>query len=487
MEWGDSARLFMNNIEVLTSIKAKENIWIVGGYIRDLLLNKISEDMDFVTDGNTQKIAQMFAKETKGKFIVLDDFNKIYRVIIKGKTYDFSKMQGKNIIDDLSRRDFAINAMAIQIQYTGYLPLNRRRASRIQNTADKNIIDPFKGQGDIKNKVIRCIEEKNFVDDPLRVLRAYRFAGQLKFNIEPKTDRFIRKYSKQLKKISAERIYYELNLIMELNDTHSTILSMYKSGILDKILPELIKTKHTARCYYPKMGLLGHCFDSLMVFEKFYKNNFKSIFPKFNNKIMLHLNDNISKTVKRKTILKYAVLLHDIGKPGSAKRIDDRLRFFGHEDIGSKIIENIGKRLRFSNDEINYLKKLIQNHMRLGNLTSAKEVTDQATWRFFKDLGDDGIDQIILSICDAYTYPPSKTRTLHKLVGNKLLSKYIFRKNKVLPEKLLDGFEIMKILKIEQGPKVGSILKKLEEAQVTKKVKTKDEAVRFIKSIVKTK
>ena len=113
MEWGDSARLFMNNIDILKYLKTKENIWIVGGYIRDLYFNKISEDMDFVTDGNTQKVAQTFAEKVKGKFIILDDFNKIYRVIINGKTFDFSKMQGKNIIEDLTRRDFTINAMAI--------------------------------------------------------------------------------------------------------------------------------------------------------------------------------------------------------------------------------------------------------------------------------------------------------------------------------------------------------------------------------------
>ncbi|OGS43846.1 MAG: hypothetical protein A2539_06250 [Elusimicrobia bacterium RIFOXYD2_FULL_34_15] len=470
----------MNNIDILKYLKTKENIWIVGGYIRDLYFNKISEDMDFVTDGNTQKVAQTFAEKVKGKFIILDDFNKIYRVIINGKTFDFSKMQGKNIIEDLTRRDFTINAIAIPI--TQPVPTSRDYALPVTD-----LIDPYDGRVDIKNKVIRCIEEKNFVDDPLRVLRAYRFAGQLNFKIEPKTEKFIKKYAKYIKKVSVERISYELNLIMGLSDSHSIILKMHNSKLLDYIFPELIPTRHTARCYYPKMGLLGHCFDSLKVLEKFYKNNFKNIFPRFNKKIMMHLDGNISRTVKRKTILKYAVLLHDIGKPGSAEKIGDRLRFFGHEDVGSKMIDKIGKRLRFSNDEIKYIKKVIQNHMRLGNLTSAKEVTDKAVWRFFKDLGEDGIDQIVLSICDAYTYPPSNIRTLHRIVGNKLLNKYFYKKEKILPVKLLNGNEIMKILKIEQGPEVGQLLKKLEESQVTKEVKTREEAIKFLKTIVKTK
>ncbi len=335
----------------------------------------------------------------------------------------------------------------------------------------------------MKQKIIRAISEKNFIDDPLRLLRAYRFAGQLNFSIEQKTKGFIKKYSRKLKNISNERIQNELFLILELTNSYDVIIKTYKAGLLEEIMPELVSTKNTARCYYHKMGLLGHSFDALKILEKFYNTNFKNVFPEFYKKISAHLEEKISKTTKRKTLLKLAALLHDIGKPESAKKIEGRLRFFEHEDRGCDIINIIGKRLTLSNNEIKYLKILTLHHMRIGNLTSAEKLTDKAAWRFFRDLQDDAIDLIVLSVTDAYTYPKGRTRTLHKIMANKLLNKFYRQKEKIIPKKLLNGFEIMKILKIPEGPLVGKILNNLEEAQVLKKIKTKNEAKKFIKGI----
>ncbi|PIU83554.1 MAG: hypothetical protein COS68_03460 [Elusimicrobia bacterium CG06_land_8_20_14_3_00_38_11] len=454
-------------------LRTYKNIWLVGGYIRDSLLDKITKDIDFVTAGNTKKIARKFADKINGSFVVLDNFNKTYRVVADDEIYDFSKMQGKNILEDLSRRDFTINAMALS-----FITYDLRLT---------NVIDPFNGLSDIKNKVIRCVSEKNFVEDPLRLLRAYRFAGQLNFSIERKTKGFIKKYSHKLKNIASERIQNELFLMLELSDSYDVIIKIYKAGLLEEIMPELVKTLNTARCYYPKMGLLGHSFYALKTLENFYASDFKNIFPKFYKKINTHLEEKLSKTAKRKTLLKLAALLHDIGKPKSAKKIDGRLRFFEHEEMGCDIINIIGKRLKLSNNEIKYLKTLTLHHMRLGNLTSAEKLTDRAAWRFFRDLRDDAIDLIVLSVTDAYTYPKGKTRTLHKIIANKLLNKFYRQKEKIAPIKLLNGFEIMKTLKIPESPLIGKILKELEEAQVLKKVKTKKEAEKFIKCLYKTK
>jgi len=448
-------------------------LWIVGGYVRDLLLDKLTKDIDFVTGGNTKNIAKTFAAANNGSFVVLDDFFKIYRVIIGDEIYDFSKMQGRNITEDLARRDFTINAMALPV--TG---------SRFPAAA--SVIDPFHGQADIKNKIIRSISENNLLEDPLRLLRAYRFAGQLNFKIEQKTEKSIRKYSKYLKNVSFERIQYELFLILELKDSYSVVKKIYKTGLLKEIIPELVSTRNTARCYYPKMGLLGHSFDTLKILEQFYNTNFKNISAKHSKQISTHLEEKISKTVKRKTLLKLAALLHDIGKPKSAKKIEGRLRFFQHEERGAEIIDSVGKHLKLSNSKMAYLKKLTRQHMRLGNLTSAEKVTDKAVWRFFRDLESDLIDVIILSVSDAFTYPHGKTRTLHKTVANKLLNGFYRRKEKIIPEKLINGNDVMKILKIPAGPLVGKILKELEEAQALKKIKTKNEAESFIKRFTKS-
>lgn len=460
------------NMKLKYLITGRE-IWLVGGYVRDLLLKRPTKDVDFVTGGNTKKTAKEFAKKISGSFVVLDDFFKIYRVVFGGDIYDFSKIQGKNILEDLGRRDFTVNAMAIPLKSAHFTP--------------RDIIDPFGGKSDVKNKIIRCVLEKNFLEDPLRLLRAYRFAGQLNFSIELKTEKSIKKYARKLKNVSNERIQRELFLILELTNSYDVIIKIYKAGLLEEIMPELTETLNTARCYYPKMGLLGHSFDALKILEKFYSTNFKNVFPKFSKRISAHLEEKISKTIKRKTLLKLAALLHDIGKPGSAKKIEGRLRFFEHEEMGCDIINIIGKRLKLSNNEIKYLKILTLHHMRIGNLTSAEKLTDRAAWRFFRDLQGDAVDLIVLSVTDAYTYPKGRTRTLHKIMANKLLNKFYRQKEKIAPIKLLNGFEIMKILKISESPLVGKILEELEESQVLKKIKTKKEAEKFIKTLYKNK
>jgi len=450
----------------------KNNAWFVGGCLRDLFLKMQVKDVDVVVSGRAKMLAEKFAEINGGSFVVLDEVNRIYRIVLKDKTYDFSQIQGKNILEDLSRRDFTINSIALPADSV---------------LSKQNIIDPFDGYGDLKNKVIRCVKEKNFKDDPLRVLRAFRFSGQLNFRIENNTKKSIKKYSGKLISVSPERIRNELILILDLINSRDILYEAYKYGLLRDMLPELVSTRNTARCYYPGIGLLGHSFETVGRLEKFYSDCFIKMFPGYASEIKSHLEGDISGAIKRKSLLKFAALLHDVGKPASAKKIEGRLRFFAHEDIGSKIIADICRRLKFSNSETKYLQQMTKHHMRLGNLTSAEKLTDKAAWRYFRDLGEDAIDLIVLSVADAYTYPRSALRSKHKDMANQLFKKLFCQKKTIAPKKFLDGNEVMKILKIKPGPTVGEILEKLEEAQVTKKVSDKTGAKEFIKHIYKNK
>jgi len=450
----------------------KNNAWFVGGCMRDAFLKMPVKDIDVAVSSGAKRHAKKFAKISKGSFVALDDANKIYRVVLKDKTYDFSQMQGRNISEDLSRRDFTVNSIA--------LPVNSALSKN-------NIIDPFNGCGDLQNKLIRCVKERNFRDDPLRLLRAFRFRGQLNFKIENNTNKSIKKYSGKLINVSPERIRNELILVLDVKKSSGVLFEIYKSGLLKDALPELVSTRNTARCYYPGLGLLGHSFRAVAELESFYSDSFNKMFPKYASRIEAHLDENISGAIKRKALLKLAALLHDIGKPASAKKIEGRLRFFAHEDKGSKIIGDICCRLKFSNNETKYLQQMTRHHMRLGNLTSSEKLTDKAAWRYFRDLGDDAVDLIVLSVADAYTYPHSALRSKHKAIANQLFKKLFYQKKAIAPERILDGNEVMKILKIKPGPAVGEILAKLEEAQVTKKVADKGEAKEFIRRIYKNK
>ncbi|OQA92451.1 MAG: PII uridylyl-transferase [Elusimicrobia bacterium ADurb.Bin231] len=344
------------------------------------------------------------------------------------------------------------------------------------NKQNKYFMDSVKGIFDFRGKKISIIDKNKFVTNPVLMLMTYRLAFQLGCNIDKRTMASIKKCARFIKKADPEKIKNEIFLILSFERSSGIFLALHKSGIMRYVIPELSILENKAQCYYKHLGLLGHCFSAMGKMEEFYNKFFKNIFPAYANKIRVHLDLPISKTITRKNLLKFACLLHDIGKPASSKTINKRLRFFGHEDRGCEIIENISGRLCLSNDEKRYLKQMTKHHMRIGNLTSAQELTDKASFRFFRDIGEDTVDVILLSIADAYTYPASAVRTKHKIIGAELLKKYYSRKKKAVHKKLVNGFDIMKWLKIAPCPAVGDILKKIEKLQISGKINNKKDA-----------
>ena len=203
----------------LISKKLFHNSYLVGGTIRDLLLKKEIKDLDFAINANTIELAKVFSKTVGGSFVLLDENFSIGRVVKNNVTIDFSQLRGDSIETDLSERDFTINAMAV--------PLSMDR-----------IIDPFEGMRDIKNKIIRIVNEENLKKDPLRVLRAYRFHATLEFDIDEKTREALKKYAPLMKITAKERVKEELWKIFSVERSYKTI----KLIIEDDILRSIFKT-----------------------------------------------------------------------------------------------------------------------------------------------------------------------------------------------------------------------------------------------------
>ncbi len=474
-------------IKKLSRLSAKTDVYIVGGAVRDWLMGFETCDLDFAC-GNPLKISSDFSDKICGKLLILDELNKIYRVVkkTKNKTYnfDFTKLKGKTIQEDLAKRDITINAMALKLKD---IASKKITPERLKNY----LIDPFGGAEDIKSKTIRLLSEKSVFDDPLRMLRVFRFSSELGFCLDNTTRKIIKRRSGLIYKSSKERIREELFKIFLVGDSHRYISLMDKAGLLNKILPVVERLKKSAKkFYFHPQGLWHHLTETFAAIEDIMLN-IKKNFPKNYNELSHYLSENISSST-RIVMLKYATLLHDIGKPSSVKRIKNRVRFFGHEIVGTKLFEEVSKGIKLSNDEINFGKSLIKNHMRILQLVGTNSTTERATWRLMREAGENLPALALLSLADAKSYariPGFEKNNLKDILKyTRLIVNLYFAKKKEKPrKKIIDGHIIMKRLKLKPGPLVGELLAAIDEEYNLNKIKTTEEALSLSIKILNNK
>ncbi|ACC98788.1 Metal-dependent phosphohydrolase [Elusimicrobium minutum Pei191] len=496
----------MNNIAKILKETLPEQSCYVGGCLRDSILKRPSGDVDIaLPKENIKKYALTLAKKLSATAFEMDAKFGVWRLITKkgNLQIDLTAFQGKDLKQDLQRRDFTINALAYPVSAQPEIKLLTETSKtfvRITKLKNKEIIDLATSVKDIKNKTVKMSNNKVFKEDPLRSLRAFRTATELGFKIDKKTLEQIKKDAKQINKSAGERIREELVRIFNQNNTKKHLEDMDRCGLLTALFPILEDQRRCAEVYYGKGGVLKH---TLLVVDaaEYLLNNTKKVFPKYHKKL--------EKFTKDKTLYKMAALLHDVAKPATAKEMEGRLRFFFHEAVGAKIAEDILKKLRYSTAQTRMICAMIREHLRPSNLASNDVLTDKAVYKFFRDMGEAGVPMLLLCWSDYCSYitrnqlfkilplttKPVMTideskekgnvsKTLrHMQVVNHLFKKYFEQTPKINPPKIIDGKEIMTALKIKPGPVIGEILEAVALAQVEGKVKNKSDAVKFIKTL----
>ena len=431
--------------EVLCSVVTAENVqaYVIGGWVRDCLLKRdhTDKDIDIVVIGSGIDIARKVAGKIKPKTKV-SIFKNFGTAMIKADGYEiefvgarkesYNRGSRKPVVengtleDDQKRRDFTINALAISINKETF----------------GQFLDPFGGIDDLKNKIIKTPldPDTTFSDDPLRMMRAIRFATQLNFAIEEKTFKSIKDSAHRIRIVSPERIVTELNKIIMCSHPSKGFILLEKSGLLGIIFPELDNLKGVET----KEG-------------KAHKDNFLH---------SIKVLDNISKNTDN-LWLRWAALMHDIAKPVTKKyQPDTGWSFHGHEFIGSKMVPDIFRKLRLPmNEKMKYVQKIVDLHLR-PIVLSQELVTDSAVRRLLFEAGDDIDDLMILCEADITSKNEAK-KSMHlenfKLVRNKL--REIEEKDAVRNfQPPVDGSEIISAFRIKPGKEVGIIKNAIREA-----------------------
>lgn len=440
--------------------------YLVGGFLRDLVLNKESCDLDFVVKKDTAKpLALLIAEKLDAHFVSLDEVNKIYRVVMSDKiTYiDIAECLHDTIEEDLRRRDFTINSLGYDLK-------------------NSKLLDVTGALNDLNARIISPICEKNITDDPLRILRAYRFQAELGFEPSQELKAMIQRHAPDLNKSAKERINVELVKLFAGQNALEALYSMDETGVLASIFPIISELKKIPPNSHHHLNLFEHSLETVNQVAKYCESAPESIKE--------HFESTFFGAQKRIGYLKIAAFLHDIGKPQTwfIEPETNRHRFIKHDDVGSKLVVEILKNLKFSKKQIKYIQKLIKFHIYPANVVTGENFTEKSMMRFFRKMEDEVFDVIAIAHSDRLSaLGPEITEDIvnKNINGLKTLTeRFIELKNEMAPlPKLIDGNEIMQILNIKGGPQLGEIINALNEAQIAGDISTREDAIEFIKKV----
>ncbi|MBM3462926.1 MAG: HDIG domain-containing protein [Armatimonadetes bacterium] len=442
---------------------------LVGGCVRDLLLEcGAHADWDFVVPRGAMALAREVADRCGGSLVPLDAERGISRAVVGGEGFDFADYQGGSLEDDLRARDFTVNAMALG--------------------RDGALVDPTGGRADLGRRLLRCPSPAVLDADPLRVLRAFRFAAVLDFRLSEETLDALPARAPRLSAVSGERVRDEWFKLLETDRIPLLLDALRDSGVLAAVFPEVEALRGLEQRGFHHLDAYHH---SLLALRKVDEQAYDEAISvtDFSDALEGHLGRMLPGGVTRRAMLRLCALLHDVGKrvTQSVDADTGRISYRGHDKAGTPLADAVGERLRLSRLAIRLLHKSVRWHLRPLDLPEVGRLKARHVRHYFRDAGDAGVETLVLSLADsAASGGPSNTpqvrEALRRRVGWMLDWYFGDGRRQCVP--LVRGDEAAALLGVPPGPRVGKLLERLLDAQVDGRVRDREEAERYLKRII---
>ncbi len=470
----------------------KVQAYLVGGSVRDLLLDKACTDWDIVTTGDAPALSRKLANKLNGNYAHMHE--KASRITVKQKhstiIFDVAPLQGRSIEADLRQRDFTLNAIAS--------PLSEAVRSFIEHTP-LPLIDPLAGASDLAAHTLTVVKDDVFRQDTLRLLRAIRFATRYNLTIEEHTQQLIRRDSSLLLIAAPERIRAELYAILEPEGATERLYLLDSYGLFTALFPEFISARGMLQPGLHHWDVFEHSLHTVEALERL--ATLLTLTPQemMETTLVDRGRDNILELQAllheaeqagyfqfasiTSPAMKMAALLHDIGKTTTqVLQEDGKITFYGHPQAGIPLVQVIARRLSLSTQDQRLIRQVVANHMRPGQL-SHDTITARAVRRYFVDLGPVGIPVALVSLADHLAMrgpePLTEAWEHHLATVRLLLTRYIREQEVTLPPHLVQPEELIRKLNLEPGPIVGQLLEQIAEARADGTIHSKDDAFWF--------
>jgi poly(A) polymerase len=469
-------------IGFLSSRVAAGELYLVGGYLRDFLLGDPARDADFVLVKNPQKLVRETVSRFGGSHFLLHEESMTHRVMLgsEGKIYtlDFSRIKGVSLEEDLSQRDFTINAMALDLwnfYHQGEVRLPR------------DLVDKYYGWRDLNLGILRECHKETFLQDPLRLLRGFRFKHNLELEIEERTLNHMKKYAALLTRSPGERVAEELLETISHPGSSKIFADLEATGLMHFLTPSLNPLVGLEQNTYHHLDVWGHTLLTMDELDRLLEDPGR-IYPEHAERIKEYMTATIQDHYTRSTFLRLGALYHDAGKTRAFSRDDSgRIHFYGHQDYGEEEVEKVALRLRLSRRGLEYLKKVVGKHMHIA-FALAGGISRRAIVRLVQRLGAETPDLVLLSTAD-------RMATRGEAATPEGLRRYIDFCRQVLDEffersfipPLIKGDELMERLGLEEGKIVGELLNEIRLAQLVGKIGSTEEAVELARKLLKNK
>ncbi|MSQ24977.1 MAG: CCA tRNA nucleotidyltransferase [Dehalococcoidia bacterium] len=448
--------------------------YLVGGAVRDALLGRTLHDLDFAVGGDAAAAAYALGARLGAPVVTLDEDRRVFRLALpRGRrTIDISPLEG-TLEHDLRRRDFTVDAMAVDVSHT-----------------PPQILDPLGGQADVQARLVRATGEGVFGNDPVRLLRAVRIAAELGFAIEQGTAQAIRTQAHRLGTVSPERVRDEFFRTLAVPGAGENLRLLDRLGLLMMIVPEMEAARGCGQPKEHQWDVLEHTMEVVAAVERVLRQ--KGPPPEgtpWDEAWAAYFDEETSGGRTRATLLKLAALLHDVSKPETKTvEANGRIRFFGHPDTGAQRTEAILKRLRCSNLETRLAAAMVREHLRPGLLAREPEgPTRRAVHRFLRDAGDAAADTLFLSFADYMgargPLMVAEDWGLYAAGIRAMLDQWRGRQEQILTPKLANGDDLMQALGMPPGPALAPLLEAIDEAQAAGEISIKDEAVALARKL----